>query len=254
MRASLKLIATLIFIIALVAIGISFYNLEFMNEFIQNHSLADEKPPEIFLFYAINGILIVIIILLFVIIVSAAASDSTEKIIPHDISNPQVSESHSSNIPDHKNLYAEQLQKVKDEINLLDKTDLKKFSQQLLHIFSNHFGLVQGLYFRLNNVENRYEIISKYAYYRQEEIKSFIPGEGISGQVAEEQRILIIDNIPENYITILSGLGAGSPRYLTVIPIISGNSTLGIIEMATFTNPKEKVDHIISHINNNFIL
>lgn len=254
MRASLKLIATFIFILSLIAIGIALYNLEFMNEFILNHSLADEKPPEIFLFYAINGIVGVTSFLLFLIIVTSPASYASETMQVIQNTDNTTNNQNNINIATDANIYSEMLTRIQEDVSMLDKTDLKKYSQLMLQIFAKHFGLVQGLFFKFNDAESRFEVLSKYAFYKQEEIKSFTFGEGISGQVAEEQKILVIDNIPDNYITILSGLGIGNPRYLTVVPIIKNNSTVAVIEMATFQNPKEIVDHVLSKINTNFLL
>lgn len=60
---------------------------------------------------------------------------------------------------------------------------------------------------------------------------SYKPGEGLVGRVASEGKTLYLDELPEGYITVFSGLGNASPRRLALIPIRSG-----VIEIATFTD------------------
>lgn len=60
-------------------------------------------------------------------------------------------------------------------------------------------------------------------------------GEGLIGQAAVEGRTLYVDDIPEGYIKIISGLGSASPRYLLIVPVKNQNETLGVIEIASFS-------------------
>jgi methyl-accepting chemotaxis protein len=61
-------------------------------------------------------------------------------------------------------------------------------------------------------------------------------GEGLIGQAAAGSRALYVDDIPEGYIKIISGLGSASPRYLYIVPIKNENEVKGIIEIASFNN------------------
>jgi hypothetical protein len=68
-------------------------------------------------------------------------------------------------------------------------------------------------------------------------------GEGLVGQVAVEQKPLIIDDIPEGYIKIVSGLGSASPTHVLLSPVKYGEELCGVIEIASFTTFSEQ--HII---------
>ncbi len=68
-------------------------------------------------------------------------------------------------------------------------------------------------------------------------------GDGLIGQVAADGKIINLDEIPEGYINIISGLGNSSPRYLLVVPIKKENEVLGVFELASFSsfdNAKQK--------------
>ncbi|MCI0751053.1 MAG: GAF domain-containing protein [Flammeovirgaceae bacterium] len=60
-------------------------------------------------------------------------------------------------------------------------------------------------------------------------------GEGLIGQAVMQSQSLYIDDVPEGYVKILSGLGSASPRYLFLTPVKNENKTSGVIEVATFT-------------------
>lgn len=63
----------------------------------------------------------------------------------------------------------------------------------------------------------------------------YVFGEGLIGQAAANGQLLYLDEIPEGYIKILSGLGSASPRYLIIAPVKKENQTAGILEIASFT-------------------
>src|SRR6478735_5081187 len=60
-------------------------------------------------------------------------------------------------------------------------------------------------------------------------------GEGLIGQAAANGQLLYLDEIPEGYIKIISGLGSASPRYLLIAPVKNQETVLGILEIASFS-------------------
>ena len=64
-------------------------------------------------------------------------------------------------------------------------------------------------------------------------------GEGLIGQCAANGNTLYIDDVPDGYIRIVSGLGSASPKYLLIVPIKKQDRVLGIMEIASFTNVSE---------------
>jgi len=64
-------------------------------------------------------------------------------------------------------------------------------------------------------------------------------GEGLIGQSAANGKTLYVDDVPEGYIRIVSGLGSASPKFLLIVPIKTQERVLGVIEIASFTNLSE---------------
>jgi transcriptional regulator with GAF, ATPase, and Fis domain len=79
------------------------------------------------------------------------------------------------------------------------------------------------------------ELSGGYALNRGESsVISFEYGEGLVGQVASTGQTLFIDDVPEGYITIISGLGSSSPKHLLIVPVKGKDKLVGVIEIASF--------------------
>ncbi len=124
------------------------------------------------------------------------------------------------------------LKKILPKVNA--KIDLTKFTEKVLSNIAKEFDIVQGLFFVKEKDKDIYTITGKYAYFGDKEPESFNIGQTLSGQVAKNKKILVLEEIPENYVTILSGLGSSSPDHVIIIPIVWEDKTHAIIELASF--------------------
>ncbi len=79
------------------------------------------------------------------------------------------------------------------------------------------------------------ELISCYAYERHKFIDKRIEiGQGLIGQCFLEKEVIILKDIPNEYIFITSGLGEALPTYIAIIPIKQENKIEGVLEFAFF--------------------
>lgn len=92
--------------------------------------------------------------------------------------------------------------------------------------------IVQGVFYQVSN--GVFEAKGLYAYVNEELPTPFKTGETLPGQIAKEQKLVIIDNIPEDYLRIESGLGASKPASLLLAPVSVKNQTIAVIELASF--------------------
>lgn len=73
-------------------------------------------------------------------------------------------------------------------------------------------------------------------------------GDGLVGQVAADGKFIQIENIPEGYLTVVSGLGKSSPTHLIIYPFVNENKeVVAVIELAAF---KPFTDEMITTISN----
>lgn len=119
-----------------------------------------------------------------------------------------------------------------DDINLSLLGD--KFLSSLVKYLSANQGMI-FLYKQEKNMEAYLELLSAYAWSRKKYLEKKIePGQGLIGQVAIEKDKIYVTETPEDYITITSGLGDANPRSILVVPMISNDEMLGVIELASF--------------------
>ncbi len=140
---------------------------------------------------------------------------------------------------------------IVDEIleNLKEEKNYIHFIEKLFHNLAKSYQIVQAVFFTKNKETQEFENKVNYAFYSEEGVKNFKIGEGINGQVAKTKEILNIENIPKNYITILSGMGKSSPNNLVIVPIIKENETIGIMEVAAFTKFDKNIEIVLNLIS-----
>nr|WP_232789582.1 HAMP domain-containing protein [Streptomyces jeddahensis] len=64
-------------------------------------------------------------------------------------------------------------------------------------------------------------------------------GRGLVAQAALEKKRVLINDVPQDYITINSGLGAAPPASVVILPILYEDMVLGVIELASFSRFSE---------------
>jgi len=60
-------------------------------------------------------------------------------------------------------------------------------------------------------------------------------GQSLIGQVAKSKRPIVVDEIPQGYIRISSGLGDAPPANLAIMPVMFEDQVLGVVELASFS-------------------
>jgi transcriptional regulator with GAF, ATPase, and Fis domain len=109
-------------------------------------------------------------------------------------------------------------------------------TEKVLQNIAKAIDVVQGLVFVLSDADQLFHISGQYAYYSEEPVRGFPLGETLSGQVAKNKKMLNLNELPDGYITVLSGLGKNNPRHLLIAPIVYNEECIGVMELASF-NP-----------------
>jgi len=115
-----------------------------------------------------------------------------------------------------------------------DFDNLTAYIEKVLQNIAREMDIVQGLVFVLNDADQLFHISGEYAYYSEEKPHSFALGENLPGQVAKNRKLLNIKDLPDDYITILSGLGKSSPRHLIIAPFVRKGKSIGVMELSSF--------------------
>lgn len=126
--------------------------------------------------------------------------------------------------------------------------DEEKLGYAAISMLVKYLGINQGGFFvtRSEKGDRYLEMIACHAYDRKKfPDRKMAWGEGLIGAVAIEKQYFYTDRIPDNYLTITSGLGRANPRYLLIVPILLDDEVFGILELASF---HEFPDHQIRFV------
>jgi transcriptional regulator with GAF, ATPase, and Fis domain len=109
--------------------------------------------------------------------------------------------------------------------------------EKVLTSICNEVEACQGAIFQAKRADNKrfVEMCASFAYFKAESKSvSYEFGEGLTGQVAKEGKLINISTVPEGYVTIISGLGNSSPKHLMIVPVKLDSTVVGVIEIASF--------------------
>ena len=118
---------------------------------------------------------------------------------------------------------------------------LQELSAKALKYLCNRLdGKVAAIY----NLEfSTLKRIGSYAFSEeaQAKIQTFKLGEGLIGQVAIENVIKVIKDVPEDYVTVNSGTGSSRPHQIVLVPLCSDDSIKGVLEIGFFSDIPDNV-------------
>jgi len=124
--------------------------------------------------------------------------------------------------------------------------DILRSSNDNIHVLGDsiistlvqYTGSNQGSLYTLNDEDDQnkfLELISLYAFntkkYEQQKLRL---GEGLVGQAYLEKEIIYLNEIPQDYIRITSGLGESNPNAILVVPLKVDLEVYGLVELASF--------------------
>jgi PAS domain S-box-containing protein len=115
--------------------------------------------------------------------------------------------------------------------------DIEKFAYHTISELVKYVGANQGFFFVIKeqDKEQSYlDLIAAYAYEKRKYLsKQVAIGSGLLGQTVLEKQSLYFTDIPQNYVSITSGLGEATPSCLMIVPLIVNEIVYGAIEIAS---------------------
>ncbi|MGA3683735.1 response regulator [Pseudomonas graminis] len=115
---------------------------------------------------------------------------------------------------------------------VIGQLTLNLLGRNVLHFFAQYLGaVVAAVYVRQER--GGLVRVASYGFSREQEQheQSIYSGEGVVGKAAEQDQIITLDNVPQDYFKVTSGLGEGSPRSVVVVPTSNDDHVNGVIEL-----------------------
>ncbi len=138
---------------------------------------------------------------------------------------------------DQRNWVAEGLARF-SEILRNDNDNMEELSYNVISNLVKYVNANQGGFFIINDndpSDKHFEMTASYAYERRKYPDRRLNwGEGLIGTCALELETIHMNEIPDSYVNITSGLGESSPRALLIVPLIINEEVHGVVEIASF--------------------
>lgn len=129
--------------------------------------------------------------------------------------------------------------------------NFEKLADEIISNLAKYIGANQGALFIIESNdaaadEEYMEIAACYAWDKKKFLeKKIYKGEGLSGQAWIEGDVIYLTEVPNDYVSITSGLGEANPRSVLIVPLKLNDEIHGVIELASF---KEYADFEIDFI------
>ncbi|WP_375561269.1 GAF domain-containing protein [Bernardetia sp. OM2101] len=116
--------------------------------------------------------------------------------------------------------------------------DIDELTQIFVSELVKYLNVSQASLYLLNqdiHSEKELELKAWFAYDSHKNRKNTIQiGEGLIGETYQENRILYLENLPNDYLHIGSALGSAKPISLLFVPLTISDENIGILELAAF--------------------
>lgn len=137
---------------------------------------------------------------------------------------------------DIRNWSAEGLAKF-GEILRNDNDNIENLAYNVIKHLTEYIKGIQGGFYLLHNEDESnpyFQLVAFYAYGRKKYADQKVKwGKGIIGTSAIERKVIYLEDLPDSYISVTSGLGHANPRCLVVAPLIANEELFGVFEIAS---------------------
>jgi nitrate/nitrite-specific signal transduction histidine kinase len=134
------------------------------------------------------------------------------------------------------------------DILRMNNDNLNEFSALIIQNLVKYLNAEQGSFFLLDDNEDNTTLVLSSSFamnrrkYKDQELQL---GEGLVGTCAIEKSIIYLEEIPDDYIIVSSGLGNAKPKSLLIAPLKLEEEVLGVVEIASFQKFKpHEIDFI----------
>jgi hypothetical protein len=122
--------------------------------------------------------------------------------------------------------------------DILRRDNHEDIHETLISSVVKYINANQGCIFMVNDDDKDHiflEMVACYAYERKKHFSKTIEvGQGLIGQCYLEKESIKLKEVPEDFVTITSGLGEAVPTFVAIVPIKHDTKVAGVMEFALF--------------------
>ena len=135
--------------------------------------------------------------------------------------------------------------------------DLLTLSKNIISYLTKYLEGQVGVIYLAEKTKDRKQLrmTGSYAFTHRKSLKTtFDFGEGLVGQAAMEKDVIILSGIPEDYISVSSGLGEKKPRHILVQPFLIDGEVKGVIEIGSFKSFNDNQLELVRSVGENIAI
>jgi signal transduction histidine kinase/CheY-like chemotaxis protein/CHASE3 domain sensor protein len=128
------------------------------------------------------------------------------------------------------------------------ENSIQSVTEKVLKFFADYTHSIVGTFY-VNNDNGGFERSGAYAFTPEGHTKvqkTFKTGEGLVGQTAANGKLTLIKDVPDNYVKVVSSVGASAPKFLILSPVIHADVIQGVIELGFMEEPEEMVLELLN--------
>ncbi len=117
---------------------------------------------------------------------------------------------------------------------------VQALAQQLITFLSKHLDAKVGAFF-IAKPDDTLQLLAAYAFQTRKGLHNrFAFGEGLVGQAALERALIHFEQVPADYLKVVSGLGETEPSSILVCPLVYNDEVKGVLELGFVAGPLEE--------------
>jgi len=117
---------------------------------------------------------------------------------------------------------------------LFENKSVLKDKYRFLHLLSELFQAGAIILYKETEPKGHFDVEASYAVPEDFCPQSFVEGEGLNGQTVTDGVPMVIEDIPDHFLPVSSGLGHSAPVILYLLPVIKNGRCTHLFEMSAF--------------------
>lgn len=117
---------------------------------------------------------------------------------------------------------------------LFENKSLLKDKHRFLHLLSELFQTGAIILYKETEPKGHFDVEASYAVPEDYHPQPFVEGEGLNGQTVADGVPMVIEDIPDHFLPVSSGLGHSAPVILYLLPVIKNGRCTHLFEMSAF--------------------
>ncbi|MEX5342495.1 response regulator [Pseudomonas sp. I2] len=135
---------------------------------------------------------------------------------------------------------------------VLGQLTLPMLGDNVLRFFASYLGSVVGAFY-IRDEQGHLVRVASYGLDAEEQAREQRLGsqEGLLAQAVRQSRLLRLDDLPQDYYRLSSGLGSGLPRSALLMPLSDDGQVNGVIELGFLRPLHERDGELLQQVGGN---